>query len=103
LGFQDVRLPAAADGVPADRADRALVAQVARTRPEAAAGLRVEIRSAAGETLATLAADVPRGTGRHELVDLPLGPVPAAEGAVQVQVHLSGATRLAGLQLAGRR
>src|SRR5699024_12578646 len=36
LGFEDVRLPAAADGVPADRADQshaaaALVAPVART------------------------------------------------------------------------
>lgn len=110
LGFQDVRLPADADGVladtdgvPADRKDRGLVAQVARTRAEAAAGLRVEIRSAAGERLATLAADVPSGTGRHELVDLPLGPIPAVDGTVQVQVHLSGATRLAGLHLGERR
>ncbi|WP_022918266.1 glycoside hydrolase family 3 C-terminal domain-containing protein [Ruania albidiflava] len=94
LGFEDVRLPAAGDRDDQLHAAVRLVAQVARTRPDAPAGLRVEILSAAGETLATLAADVPTGTGRHELVDLPLGALPAGEEPVRVQVHLSGVVRL---------
>lgn len=91
LWFEDVRLAGPGQQSPDPPA---LVARVARTRPEGAADLRVTITSASGGQLAQVRAAVPPGSDRHQLVDVPLGPVPASGDPVTVQVALSGLVRL---------